>query len=148
MKVIRRVFVARGFTLIEVMVTLTLLGMLVAVVFPNMSRWYAGLQRRQVLAQLQAQLQQLPAVAVFVGRDLSLADILGAQSTLALRYRVELPAGWVLKDAGDLRFLRTGQCRAGTATLQIAGQNVNVDVRLRPPMCDISVQERTIAVQP
>lgn len=130
------------------MVTLTLLGLLVAVVFPNMSRWYAGLQRRQVLAQMQAQLQQLPAVAVFVGRDLSLADILGAQATVPLRYRVDLPAGWALKDAGDLRFLRTGHCRAGTATLSVTAQQVNVDVLLRLPMCDISVQERSVAAQP
>lgn len=144
----RRPFVVRGFTLIEVMVTLTLLGLLVAVVFPNMSRWYAGLQRRQLLAQMQAQLQQLPAVAVFVGRDLSLTDIVGETATVPMRYRIELPGGWALTDAGDLLFLRTGQCRAGTARLFVAAHRVNVDVRLRSPMCDISVGERAVAAQP
>lgn len=135
----------RGFTLIEVMVTLTLLGLLVAVVFPNMSRWYAGLQRRQALAQVRAQLQQLPAVAVFVGQDLSLTEVMGAQATVPARYRVALPPGWTLVDAGNLRFLRTGYCRAGTATLTVVAQQVNVYVRLLSPMCDLSMGEQAVA---
>lgn len=140
--------VVRGFTLIEVMVTLTLLGLLVAVVFPNMSRWYDGVQRRQALAQLHRQLQQLPAVAVFTGRDLSLTDVIGAQITVPQRYRVSLPPGWFLIDAGEMRFLRTGLCRTGSATLATGTPQVKAYVQLRSVMCEVTLGEQTVAASP
>lgn len=127
----------QGFTLLEALVTLVLLGLLVGVVFPNMSRWYDGLQRRQALAQVRGQLQQLSAAAVFVGQDLALSDVMGAQATMPTRYRVVLPSGWALVAAGDLRFLRTGFCHPGSATLMVGTQAVQV--KLTSVMCDLEM---------
>ncbi|MBC7618884.1 MAG: prepilin-type N-terminal cleavage/methylation domain-containing protein [Candidatus Saccharibacteria bacterium] len=128
---------ARGFTLLEALVTLTLLGLLVAVVFPNMGRWYGGLQIRQAIAQVRGQVQQLAAVAVYTGRDLSLADAMGAQPTVAPRYQIALPTGWALVDAGPLRFLRTGYCTPGVAYFLTPSQRVQVVVQTT--MCDLEM---------
>lgn len=128
---------ARGFTLLEALVTLTLLGLLVAVVFPNMGRWYSGLQTRQSAAQVRGQVQQLAAVAVYAGRDLSLADVMGPQPTLAPRYQIPLPPGWALADAGPLRFLRTGYCLPGTAYFLTPSQRVQLVVQTT--MCDLQM---------
>lgn len=127
----------RGFTLLEALVTLTVLGLLVAVVFPNMSRWYAGLQARQALAEVRGQLQQLPAAAVFTGQDLGLNDVLGPQAKVSQRYRLVLPLGWSLHDAGELRFLRSGLCQPGLALFLAQGQRVQV--ALQSVMCDVAL---------
>ena len=123
--------------MLEALVTLTLLGLLVAVVFPNMGRWYAGLQTRQAIAQVRGQVQQLAAVAVYTGRDLSLADVMGAQPTVAARYQIALPPGWGLVDAGPLRFLRTGYCLHGTAYFLTPTQRVQLVVQTN--MCDLEM---------
>jgi prepilin-type N-terminal cleavage/methylation domain-containing protein len=134
----------RGFTLLEALVTLTLLGLLVAVVFPNMGRWYAGMQTRQAIAQVRGQLQQLPAVAVFTGQDLGLNDVMGAQPTVEPRYRLNLPPGWVLADAGELRFLRTGYCTPGSSFFATATQQVRVDVRTT--LCEVAMTPVVLTV--
>ena len=116
-----------GFTLIEALASLVLLGLLAGVVFPNMSRWYDAIVARQLLSELTTQVRQLAAVAVFTGRDFSLADVAGGPKLVASPYRLNLPAGWAVRDAGDLRFLRTGMCRPGAAWLRgEAGREIRV----------------------
>lgn len=128
---------ARGFTLLEALVALTLLGLLAALVFPNMQRWYQGQLVRQALAQVRGQLQQMGAVAVSSGRDLSLNDVAGPQATVAAPHRLQLPPGWALMDAGDVRFLRTGLCQGGSARFQAGAQSIAI--HLRNERCDLEL---------
>ena len=117
----------RGFTLIEALAAVVLLGLLAGVVFPNMNRWYDSIVARQLLTGLTTQVRQLPAVAVFTGRDVSLADVTGGSVVVADPYRLTLPAGWAVRDRGDLRFLRTGLCRPGSAWLSgQAGSEIRI----------------------
>ena len=112
-----------------------------AVVFPNMSRWYAGMQARQALGVVRGQLLQLPAAAVFTAQDLSLADIMGPNAKVPVKYRVDLPPGWVLTDAGDLKYLRSGICKPGQALLTVTSTAVPVlvRVRLQNALCEMDV---------
>jgi len=133
-----------GFTLIEALASLVLLGLLAGVVFPNMNRWYDSIVARQLLSELTTQVRQLAAVAVFTGRDFSLADVAGGSVMWASPYRLNLPAGWVVRDAGDLRFLRTGMCRPGAAWLRgDAGREIRVAANA---LCEVELTLQQIPV--
>lgn len=115
---------SRGFTLIEALVSLVLLGLMAGFVFPKMSRWYEAIADRQSLAELRTQLKQLSAVAVLTGRDLTLEQAVGETSVLPAGYRIDLPVGWRVLDAGRLRFLRSGLCQEGSARISAAPPTV------------------------
>lgn len=123
-----------GFTLLETLVAMLILGVMAAVSFPRMGTWYASLQARQAAGQMLTQLRQLPATAVHLHQSFGLAQAaapgtlqsaaLGsvqvvptgsAQNALAPRYRLQLPTGWRLDSGGDIVFLPSGLCVPGLA---------------------------------
>lgn len=116
----------RGFTLIEALVALVLLGLLAGFVFPQMNRWYGSIVDRQEVSELRTELKQLSAVAVLTGRDLSLAQAAGDAAVLVAPYRIGLPAGWTVLDVGSLRFMRAGDCQPGVSRIATARQTVVV----------------------
>lgn len=116
----------RGFTLIEALVALVLLGVLAGFVFPKMSRWYAAIVDRQAVSELKTALKQLPAVAVLTGRDITLDQAAGESAVLPAPYRIALPTGWKVLDVGALRFMRTGHCHEGVSRIATAQQSMVV----------------------
>ena len=114
----------RGFTLIEALVALVLLGLMAGFVFPKMNRWYGSVVDRQEISELKTALKQLSAVAVLTGRDLSLDQAAGVSAVLVPPYRVTLPAGWKVLDVGRLRFMRAGYCQQGVSRIATARQTV------------------------
>ncbi len=61
---------ARGFTLLELLIVLSLLGLLSALVAPRMLGWVESAQQRQRLQALRQELQALPQQAFLSGTPL------------------------------------------------------------------------------
>ena len=133
----------RGFTLIEALVSLVLLGLLAGLVFPSMNRWYSAIVARQEVAELSIQIKQLPARAVLSARDLSLADFAEPAAAADGPQRLALPKGWRVVDSGDLRFLRSGLCQPGQA--RMASDSGQAAVFSANGLCEIQVALQTQA---
>ena len=102
---------ASGFTLLEMLMVMLLLGLLMGVTFPRMQAWYTGLAARQEAAAVLAQLRQLPARAASQRKDLALAQGLAS---------VAMPANWRLVQPGGVVFLASGLCLGGEAVFAVA----------------------------
>jgi general secretion pathway protein G len=120
-----------GFTLIEVVVVMLLLGVLLALVSPALARLYTRLQFDARLSELRTQIAALPLRAYALGEEGTLAE-------LAARH-VALPADWSLRGAEAVYIRASGLCSGGTIELLTPGGTRVLE--LEPPFCTMAVSE-------
>jgi general secretion pathway protein G len=121
-----------GFTLLELLVVLTLLGLLTSLVLPRLatlySRWQTVYERDHILMNLQA----LGYTFLQQGTDFQLHQPLNPPAALP-PLPFELPDGWLLYTKIPIRFLDNGVCLGGTLYLQHEGHTFPIE--MRPPFC-------------
>jgi len=101
---------AQGFTLLELLVVLVLVGMLAGLVAPVAQRGLLAARERGVMADLESELEGLPMAALGKGLELDSAG---------LRKRLpELPDGWQITVQPGLAYGPTGMARAAQVRLQ------------------------------
>ena len=133
-----------GFTLLELLIVLALLGLATAIAMPNLERFYAAAtratERDYVLDQVAALGRQAvlngSAYVVF-GNAPSLDPSEAARFAEYETYVVDVPDGWRLQFDQPLVVLANGVCLGGALTLSREGEET-VRVELAPPYCGIS----------
>lgn len=153
---------ARGFTLLEMMVVMLLLGLMTTLVLPSMQRWHDGVEARSQVAALVETLQAA-AFAAPTSRKRMVMDsgsfeprspapkdgtedarqagsAGGATSPVPAPGRVSLslPRGWRAERVVEAVFLPSGLCSPGYAALRTeAGAPLLLEVL--GPRCSIRV---------
>ena len=132
-----------GFTLLELMVVLVLLGLLTAVAVPNLQRLFASVsastERRHILDQFEA----LGREALSDGRAYVVFDRV-PEADAATAYAdfepraIELPEAWGFRLDRPLVVRANGFCRGGELTLIHQGAPV-LRTTLAPPYCRAEV---------
>lgn len=117
----------RGFTLIEIGVSLALLALVLGLSAPALERLYERLRFDTELRELQDGIAALPRLAWAHGLEGSLAE-LAADG-------LEVPEGWVLVGADRIFVRRNGLCAGGE--LRVVGRNTERQLRLLPPFCTV-----------
>lgn len=122
---------ARGFTLLETLVVLALLGLAVALVAPAGYRMIASWQRATDAETILGALAALPDRARARGVDLHLPA-----GELAARPDLPLPEGWRLVLARPLSVRANGAC-SGTQGELWEGETFALGFALEAPYCRI-----------
>ncbi len=124
----------RGFTLIEMLVVLFLVGLLTAVVFPSMERMARSHQLKTERDAILGRLGELGYEAFLSGKSITLS---GSTSAVRVGYPIDLPEGWELRVNRPIEFRFNGICGGGEVAL-IAPDNLSEKFVLVPPSCEVS----------
>ena len=148
----------RGFTLLELVVVLALLGLIAALAFPNLERLYAGVvrntERDYILDQftgLGRRAMQQARTLVVVGSGGARADDPAgtgadrpsrgsaagpASGSVHEPHVIDVPGGWAISFDEPLVVRPNGVCLGAELTLRHRGA-VEARIRLDPPYCRI-----------
>ncbi len=134
----------RGFTLIEILVVLILVGLMMGVVVPNLEATLRSArfssQRRTILSELDG----LSYRAYITGRPIVLGSPTAGDATPPAsppRYRPPLPAGWRLDIPKPITFAFNGLCSGGRIAL-IQPDGARETLTLKPPRCGVAMDGR------
>lgn len=123
-----------GFTLLEMIVVLAIMGLATAMVAPSMVRGIDSWRRQAVMDSLLDQIRALPGDARSRGRSIEISEASLASEAAPLR----VPAEWRLRTSRPWRVNGNGVCEGGT--LQVGNDDGSRTVRVTGPFCDPAVQ--------
>lgn len=109
--------VARGFTLLELLVVLGLIAMMAALVAPRLQKTYQAIASSGERAETVRQLERLPLIARDQGRAIEIPEDGGAELS---RYLV-LPEGWSVRALEPVMVEASGLCHATRVRVEGAG---------------------------
>lgn len=147
---------SNGFTLIEMVVVMVLLGLASGLVLPSMQRWHDAVRARAQVAQVVEALRGAIFSAAASRRDAvmdasSFSSAAPAGDAVAgsgqRRLRLPMPDGWRLVRVVDATFMANGLCRPGMALFDTdAGRRMVVKVA--GPTCSVDTIADPGTVQP
>ena len=132
-----------GFTLLELLVVLALLGLATAIAMPNLERLYASVTRTSERDHVLDQVAALGREAMLNGRAyVVFGSTTPPEVAEAARYAdyetyvMDVPEGWRLELDRPLVVLANGVCLGGALTLTHA-EGEAVRVKLAAPYCRV-----------
>jgi general secretion pathway protein G len=125
---------ARGFTLLELVVVLALVGLLTAIVVPRLYTALASVTTRTQLEGLVAQLDLLAVRAFALGVPVTLDEKSAATRLPDGEPVLAVPEGWKITAARPIHFELSGFCEGGTVSITTPDGG-SFNVRLAPPTC-------------
>lgn len=100
----------KGFTLIEMMAVMVILGLLSSVVLPSFERWFTSTQDSTLIIKVSNRLQKLAIRAVLLEQDFELNQS-STRETLADGFpALDLPDGWFFESDEKLFIWKSGMC--------------------------------------
>ncbi len=120
----------RGFTLLEMVVVLAILGLATALVAPSMLRGIDSWRRQAAMDALFDQIRALPGNARATGREINIeTDAMGAVDP-----PLSIEGDWTLSVEQPWKVHANGICEGGM--LAVANAYGSRRIRVAPPFCD------------
>lgn len=113
-----------GFTLLELLWVLVLVGLLSAWVAPAAWRWIEGARQRSALADLRAEIESLPVRTFLSGQPRALGE--------DAPFATVLPSGWRIATDSPLRYEANGMTAGGRIRVYEEG-TLRADWRILAP---------------
>ena len=122
---------SRGFTLLELLVVLSLLGLLAGLVVPNLVRTYKSVRYSHEKSEVLREISTLGYKAYREGRDIRFEGYpLEGEGYDVL---LSLPPGWIVRADRPILYRSNGVCLGGD--LRIGAGDRWFGVHLSPPLC-------------
>jgi len=127
-----------GYTLVELLMVMALLGLVAGLVVPRLGNWYASVQAAYQRDEVLRQLASLGYLAYRANREWvlnewPLPNEKEAANPAAEAPPLVLPAGWRLRAERPLHYYRSGVCGGGVVTLETPDETWRL--KLVPPFC-------------
>lgn len=121
----------RGFTLLELLIVLALIGLVAAVVVPGLARTYDAIVGSGERADVVRALEGVPLQVRASGEPLAIEP----SDTVAFAALLALPEGWSAVLEAPLRVERSGLCHA--SKVRVTGRGVTETWQLTSPSCGV-----------
>ena len=127
----------RGFTLIEMVVVMTLIGLMASLTVPAMQRWFDSISTRAQLSEVSIQFQRLAARAALLSQTVVLNKDSWRDKMSDGEAALALPDGWSIASTLPITFFHSGICDGGTVDL-LGPQQLKVQLQIARASCDVS----------
>jgi len=128
-----------GFTLIEILVVLVIVGLLAGIALPRLTTLYASVENASRRSAIQDQIEALGYRAYISGQPIVL-DSSGASGGEAKDYPLQLPPGWRIDLPRPLRYSSQGICGGGKLIINDPDGGREA-FRLAPPLCRLEAAD-------
>jgi prepilin-type N-terminal cleavage/methylation domain-containing protein len=128
---------SRGFTLVELLVVMLMVGLITALVAPNLATMLAGVQRVTYRDRIISDMSSLSFRAFTLGQSFELTEVRLSTPLRDGSPLLVLPSGWRLRTEAPVRFSFNGTCSGGAVEL-VAPDGVVERLLLNAPDCRIS----------
>lgn len=125
---------ASGFTLLEMIVVLAIMGLATAMVAPSMVRGIDSWRRQSVIDSLLDQIRALPGTARARGRPVEISNASLAGNAPPL----QVPGDWTLSVPADWQVNANGVCNGGK--VEIGNALGTRTIRVAKPFCDPALE--------
>lgn len=127
-----------GFTLIEMVAVMTLVGLMAGVAVPAMQRWFDSISTRAQLSEVSIQFQRLAARAALLSQTVVLNKDSWREKMSDGETVLALPEGWSITSTAAVTFFYSGVCDGGTVDL-LGPQQRRVQLQIARVSCDVSI---------
>ena len=118
-----------GFTILEAIIVLVLLGTVLAVVAPNLSKRFTSFSNTAELRKIASQINFMSKKSFHARNAVSLD-----------RKTLNLPGGWDVRTKAPIIFSQKGFCSGGEIVIT-KNQEILFAGKLEPPFCELKLHD-------
>lgn len=128
-----------GFTLIEILVVLVIVGMLASIAVPRLATLYTSVENSSRRNAIKDQIEGLGYLAYSTGKPIVLESV-GESGLLEKDDPLQLPPGWRIDLPKPLRYSSRGFCIGGKLIIRDPDGG-SENFRLSPPLCRLEATD-------